>query len=255
MDPRIYARLHEIEATHWWFRGRREILAAALRRLGAWPTRILDLGCGAGTNLDLIGALHPGSTVLGIDLHMEPLRYCRGDRADPLVQADAASLPLASASFDLVMALDTLEHVPDDATVLAELRRVCRPGGMLLLTVPAFPFLWGNIDEAGRHYRRYRRRELVARVERAGFTPRLVRYFNYLLFPPIAAVRLASRLVPERRGGAPEEMRTDFDLVASGPLNSLLARVLSVEASLLALDPPFGVSLLCGAVREPGARA
>jgi SAM-dependent methyltransferase len=254
MDPRIYARLHEIEATHWWFRGRRQILAAALRRLDARPRRVLDLGCGAGTNLDLLGAVYPGSAIVGVDLHLEPLQYCRSDRADPLAQADAARLPLATGSIDLVAALDTLEHMPDDGAVLAELHRVCRPGGILLLTVPAFPFLWGNVDEAGHHYRRYRREELVATVTRAGFTPRLVRFFNYLLFPPIAAVRLASRLLPARRASN-TQVRTDFDLVASGPVNSLLARVFASEASLLGLDPPFGVSLLCAAVRTPAERA
>ena len=251
MDPRIYARLHQIEATHWWFRGRREILAAALRRVGAQPTRILDLGCGAGTNLDLLSTLYPGSTIVGIDIHLEPLRYCRGDRPEPLVQADAVRLPFSEGSFDLVTALDALEHMPDDGAVLAELHRVCRPDGMLLVTVPAFPFLWGNIDEAGHHHRRYRRGELLARVGRAGFSPHLVRFFNYLLFPGIAAVRLASRIVPARQTSA-DRVRTDFDLVADGPLNTLLARVFSTEAALLALDPPFGVSLLCAAVRDRG---
>jgi SAM-dependent methyltransferase len=249
MDPRIYGQLRQIEGTHWWFAGRRRIIAAVLRRLGVQPQSVLDVGCGAGTNLELLAELHPASALVGIDIEREPLAYCRMDRAAPVLQADVRHLPFASAAFDLITAFDTLEHVEDDAAVLQELRRVCRPGGTLLLTVPAFPFLWGNVDDLGHHYRRYRRNELAERVTRAGFSMQLLRFMNFLLFPPIAAVRVATRLTNARRP-AREDIRSDFDLVKSGPLNTILARLFSLEAHLLALAPPFGVSLVCAAVRE-----
>jgi SAM-dependent methyltransferase len=250
MDPRIYSHLRQIEGTHWWFAGRRRIVAAVLGRLGVRPRSVLDVGCGAGTNLELLATLYPASSLVGIDIEREPLEYCRSDRAAPVLQGDVQHLPFAAAAFDLITALDTLEHVEDDVAVLQELFRTCRPGGTLLLTVPAFPFLWGNVDELGHHHRRYRRRELAERVTRAGFSVQLLRFMNYLLFPPIAAVRVASRMGARRRAAPTDDVRSDFDLVKSGPLNSLLARLFALEAYVIGVAPPFGVSLLCAAVRD-----
>ena len=273
MDPRLYAPLRELERTHWWFRGRRRILWAALDRAGvgggalpgvapepagaAGPRvgAILDVGCGAGTNLELLAQRFPGARVHGIDVERAPLRFCRADRGLPVAQADAERLPFASGCFDVVAALDALEHLADDAAALRELHRVCRPGGALIASVPAFDWLWGSVDDLGHHYRRYRRGELRARVEAAGFEVGLERYFNFWLFPAIAAVRLAAR---GRRPGrpaaatprdAPERTPSDFDWAASGPLAVLLERIFSSEAHLLALRVPFGVSLLCIARR------
>jgi len=250
MDPRLFAKLHEIEATHWWFRGRRKIVGAVLDRLAIQPRVILDVGCGVGTNLDLLAERHPDARLHGIDVERDPLRFCLGDRAVPVCQADAAQLPFASGSFDLVCALDTLEHVEDDGAALRELRRVLNAGGTLLLTVPAFPALWGNVDELGDHFRRYRRRELLEKLAAAGLRLQLVRFVNVLLFPPIATIRLLARIMPGWRSQPAAEVRSDFDLVRSGPLNSLLAGIFASEARLLAWKLPFGVSLLCVVTRE-----
>ncbi len=246
MDRRFYKQLRTIERTHWWFAGRRRLLLAVLKRLDLHGSRILDAGCGAGTNLELLRSHFAASTLYGIDIEAEPLRYCREDWEDPVLQADFAQLPFRDEAFDLVCALDALEHVSDDEGALRGLYRACVPGGSLLATVPAFPLLWGNVDRVGHHFRRYRRSELVEKVTRAGFAIRFVRYFNTLLFPPIAAVRLAARLLPQPQGA---DVRTDFDLVSRGPLNALLARVFAAEAALLGWRLPFGVSLLCVAER------
>jgi SAM-dependent methyltransferase len=250
MDPRLFSKLHEIEATHWWFRGRRRIVGSLLDGLALAPRAILDVGCGVGTNLDLLAAHYPEARLHGIDVLRDPLRYCASDRSVPVCQADAAALPFASASFELVCALDTLEHVEDDARALRELLRVLRPGGTLLLTVPAFPALWGNVDELGDHFRRYRRRELVEKVAAAGLRPARVHFINFLLFPPIAALRVLARALPVRRAAQAGELRSDFDWVKDGLLNRLLAGIFASEASLLRFSPPFGVSLLCAATRE-----
>lgn len=252
MDRRVYAQLREIEKDHWWFRGRRRILLAALDRLGVQADSILDVGCGAGTNLDLLSDRFADATIHGVDVERDPLRYCREDRHFPVYQADAAQLPFCDAAFDLVAALDTLEHFQDDAAALVEFHRICRPGGTLFMAVPAFPMLWGSVDDVGHHYRRYRRRELVEKVEAAGFSVRLVHFFNSILLPPIAAVRFLYRALPTRPS-AGGELRSDFDVVKSGPLNSLLAWTLSLEARLVGWRIPFGVSLLCIATR-PGGR-
>lgn len=245
MDPRIYRQLREIESTHWWFVGRRRILLVMLDRMNIEAGSILDVGCGAGTNLDLFARRYPNSSLHGIDVELEALRFCRAERVLPVYRADVARLPFKDRAFDLISALDTLEHVADDLGTLRELFRVCSVGGTLLLTVPAFPFLWGSVDKVGHHYRRYWRKELIEKVVAAGFVIRTLRFFNCLLFPPIVAVRLAGRLVPDRNVVADQPVWTDFDVVKSGPLNTLLARLFSLEASLLAIKPPFGVSLLC----------
>ena len=255
MDRRLYRQLHEIERTHWWFAGRRMLLSSALSWLDVPARSILDVGCGVGTNLDLLLDHYPEAWLLGVDLERDPLILGRADRAVSVCQGDICTLPFRTGTFDLITALDTVEHVPDDGEALRELARVCRPGGMVLVTVPAFPLLWGNIDEAGLHYRRYQRRTLLDRMEAAGFSVRLERFFNYLLFPPIAVVRLLARILPRRRAEDATRVRTDFDLVKSGPLNSLLREIFSLEASIPAWSPPFGVSLLCAAVREPAGRS
>src|SRR5262245_40410553 len=181
VDPRLYAPLRELERTHWWFRGRRRILLAALERagVGAGARALLDVGCGAGTNLEFLAERFPGARAHGIDVERAPLRFCRADRGLPVAQADAERLPFAAGAFDLVAALDALEHLADDAAGLREIHRVLRPGGALVATVPAFPWLWGSVDDLGHHRRRYRRGELSARVCAAGFEIALERYFNF----------------------------------------------------------------------------
>jgi SAM-dependent methyltransferase len=150
-----------------------------------------------------------------------------------------ARLPFADGAFDLVTALDVIEHIDDDVAALGELRRVLRPGGRLLVAVPAFTFLWGRQDEVSHHRRRYTRATLARALAQAGFAVVRESYFNTLLFPPIAAVRLGRRLL--RRPG---RRQSDFEL---GParLNGLLGAVFGAEAALVArTDLPFGVSLL-----------
>lgn len=249
MDPRWYEQVREIERNHWWFVGRRRILLAVLERLDIRAESILDVGCGAGTNLELLGERFSEANIHGIDIALESLRYCRQHRSAPVSQADLMHLPFRDECFDLVCALDALEHVPDDEAALRGLHRVCRSGGTLFATVPAFQFLWGNVDRVGHHFRRYTRRELTDVVERSGFAVRFARYFNTALFPAIVGIRLAARLFSPGKAVDGRELRTDFDIVKSGPLNTALARVFGAEASLLGWSPPFGVSLVCVAQR------
>lgn len=161
-------------------------------------------------------------------------------------QADALALPFSGESFDAVFMFDVLEHIEADASVLAEIRRVLRPGGKLLVTVPAFMFLFGLQDVVSEHKRRYRRGPLLDLMRGSGFDVRYATYFNTLLFPPIAAIRMARRVLPVKE----VEGRSDFDLRLPGPVETILEKLFSLERH--AIDRarlPFGISILCAASR------
>jgi SAM-dependent methyltransferase len=241
MEQRFYEEYARIQDKHWWFIGRRVILRSILET-GLEPEttserRILDVGCGTGTNLS---ELRRFGAVKGVDSESAAVQFChrRGER--DVEHLPGTELPLPDASFDLVTLLDVIEHVEDDQVLLSEVWRVLAPGGRVLVTVPAYTWMWGAQDEISHHYRRYTRRSLLTSLVRAGFDPLRLSYFNTGLFPPIAAIRLARRLRP-----APAALHSDFELNNPGPLNSLLARLFCLEAPLLRrMSLPFGVSVI-----------
>jgi len=241
---------------HWWIRGRRTIFARVLDDvLGVQPgtdARILDIGPGSGVNLPVLA---PRGRVTVLDADAGSLHACRALGARALVRADAVRPPFAGGAFDLLCALDVLEHLRDDALALRAWRRVLAAGGALLLSVPAFPFLWGRQDVLSHHVRRYRRRPLLALVRAAGFEVVHATYFNTLLFPPIAAARLLMRPFLTRlvaRG------RSDLATPAPLGLDTVLYRTFAAEAGWVARRSlPFGVSILVAARagREPPSQA
>lgn len=249
MDERLYTEYARIQDLHWWFVGRRRIVSAILeaelgrdRRQGR---RIVDIGCGTGTNLDMLSEF---GQVEGLDTEPTAVQYCRrkGYRANR--HTAGAALPYRDASVDLITLLDVIEHVEDEYALLADARRVLVPGGSVLVTVPAYAWMWGRQDEIAHHYRRYTRPRLLDTLQRSGLHPARSSYFNTLLFPPIAAVRLVRRLRPE-----PRALHSDFELTKPGRLNSVLARVFGWEATLLSRTTmPFGVSVF-GLARRTGA--
>jgi SAM-dependent methyltransferase len=201
---------------------------------------VLDVGCGTGT---MLAHLARYGRVQGIDADPEAIRFCRRRGVRDVRHVPPGPLPFPDESFGLVTALDVVEHIADDAGAVREIARVLDPGGLALLTVPAFPALWGRQDEIAHHLRRYRTRGLRALVEGADLQLLKLSYFNTLLFAPIAGLRLARRLAgPPAQGG---ELRSDFELNRPGRLNDLLARTFAAEARLVARRRlPVGVSLL-----------
>ncbi len=255
MRPEEHQRMAELEWQHWWFVGTRRVLLAEARRcLGpalAGHARILDLGCGTGYTSHL---LHSLGRVTALDRSAFALRLLRprAPAAVP-VQADAARLPFAAGSFDLICAFDVLEHLPDDHAALREILRCLAPGGTLLLTVPAHPWLWSGHDEALSHHRRYRRSELRAALAGAGFALERLGFYNSLLFAPVAGLRLLQRLPRGRSTAVGEGSRAAVSDLRPLPglLNRALAGVLGAERHLLRhVDLPIGLSLLAVAHAE-----
>lgn len=234
-----------VDEHHWWYRGRRRVIRAELDRLPL-PTgaRVLDAGCGSGRTLQ---ELVDYGDVSGIELNTDAAALAR-DRALGDVQVGRLEeLPWEDQTFDLITCLDVIEHVPDDTVALSELRRVCRAGGWLLVTVPAYQALWSRHDEANHHYRRYSRAALRAAAGAGGWQLERMSSFNSLLLAPAAAVRLA-----QRRLGTHNGYTNDLDL---GPawLNDVLERPMALEASWLARGRtlPAGLSLLAVLRRPP----
>jgi SAM-dependent methyltransferase len=228
----------DLDEHHWWYRGRRVIVGSELARLELGDgAQILDAGCGSGRTLeDLVGY----GTVSGLELDPDAAEFAASRGCGEVKRGTLEHMPWDGGTFDLITCLDVLEHVADDRSALAELRRVAKPGGWLLVTVPAYQALWSLHDAANHHYRRYSRRTLRLAAVEAGW--RLVRMtsFNSILLPVAAAVRLAQR---HRRPDA--SYTPELNL---GPtwLNSVLERPLRAEARWLdrGRTLPAGLSLL-----------
>ncbi|MCG8358503.1 MAG: class I SAM-dependent methyltransferase [Kiloniellales bacterium] len=244
MERQVYERMAAIEDRHWWFVARRRILDEVLSRLVTLPDkpRILEAGCGTGGNLGLLGR-HGRVSAFEPDETARRLAAAKGEH-EILGGSLPDGIPYPARSFDLVAALDILEHVEDDRGSLHRLYERLRPGGWLMLTVPAFPFLWSRHDELHHHRRRYRRQELLDKLQEANFEAAYVTHFNVLLFPLIAAVRLVNGLLGARG--------SDDERVPAAPINALLTALFAGERHWIGrLSCFFGVSLLVLA-RRPG---
>lgn len=233
-----------LEQWHWWFRGRQRIIEVMLNRAvaGRRPLSVASVGCGPAEGLDWLHHLiEPGGRVLGLDA--DPLYAQRSTAGVEYVVGRVETAPLVSGLFDVVLALDVLEHLEDDATGLREAARLAKPGGLLLVTVPALPSLWGGQDVISHHQRRYTRKALYRTFERADLPRPYVTYFNTLLFPPMAAVRWTRRAL-----GRACHPRSDFDVNRPGLVNEVLASVFALERHLIPRVPmPVGGSLLAAA--------
>ncbi|MCX7670574.1 MAG: class I SAM-dependent methyltransferase [Anaerolineae bacterium] len=230
------------EDRHWWFASRtRAILAYLDRYVGPGRgCRILDIGCGAA---NMTHHLRHYGEVIGVDSNPKPLEVAR-QRGLEAYLGSADDLPFEDASFDLVALLDTLEHIPAEEQALAECRRVLRgpaagrgrAGGKLLITVPAFMFLWSRNDELNLHRRRYTAPELRAKLERHGFRVLRISYNNFFIFPVAAALILLRRGRAEPKLASPhfDEDAYQVEMEPASPLvNALLTQVGKLEAALL----------------------
>jgi SAM-dependent methyltransferase len=238
MDRNYELQTHQAEDRHWWYRGRRRVLDAALSGLPLGPqTRILDAGCGSGRNMLELARY---GEVTGIELSDASVALARERRIGEVLQGSILDMPVPSDSFELAVCLDVVEHLQDDVGALRELRRVVAPSGSLLVTVPAYERLWSSHDEINHHHRRYNRRTLLQAAQEAGWRCVFTTHFNSLLLPVATLLRVLDRLNTHAT-------ESSLDLwLPPAPLNSLLQLPLNLEAALIGngLRIPAGLSLL-----------
>ncbi len=246
MNTDEYAKMFALEDRYWWFVARRRLALGLLRR-GRGPgepsasglPRILDLGCGTGVVLSELAAW---AIPVGLDMSALALAFCRKRGLSRLAIGDGTAMPFKSGAFDAIVGLDVFEHIEDDEKAFAQTYRALRPGGRLVLSVPAFGFLWGPHDVALHHFRRYTRRQMVERLEDAGFKVERCAYSVFLLFPLVVVWRLI-----EKRKPGPAQA----SLVAlPDGANRLLVGIQGFEAWLTRwVDLPWGSSVIAVARR------
>lgn len=231
--------MFQLEEHYWWFVGRRCIIDKLLLQRGQLPPAalVLDVGCGSGGN---IRTLEKFGAVVGVDISLVALTFCRRRHSCNLALSEGDYLPLRSDRFDLVTLLDVLEHTEDDNRALCEVHRVLKPGGKALITVPAYPTLWSEHDEALHHKRRYRSKELRDKAQKAGFRVLRMSHAISAVLAPVYLFRWLQRLRPRR-------VEPKIALVSlPAPVNRLLVAYLKMEARLIPrASIPFGVSIIC----------
>ena len=247
MQESVYEVDARLQQDHWWYVGRRKLFADVIRGLGVDAAEpALDIGTSAGTNLRMLREMG-FADVTGLDFSAEAARWCAEKGLGTVRLGDVTAIPFPDEAFRLVLATDIIEHVDDDGRALAEIRRVLRPGSAALITVPAFPSLWGLQDEVAHHKRRYRLGPLLERIRGAGLEPERHFHFNYLLFGPIWAARQVLK------AWRPSSFKSESDLT-SPFINRILSVVFDFDvATAPRLAPPFGVSILVVA-RRPATR-
>ena len=240
MERAVYERMAAQEATHWWFRGRRDIVRRVVARAVAdmasnatSTVRILEAGCGTGGNLEMLrefgmlNAFEPDNEAREVARARSGLQVSDGVLPD--------SIPFSPTPYSIIVMLDVLEHIEDDVAALAALKDRLEPGGCVLVTVPALPFLWSHHDIQHHHYRRYTRASLRACAEQAGFCTVRPFYFNTLLLPLVVTIRGIKRLIGSKSAD---------DIQPNRISNAVLYRIFRTERHWMGRIPaPVGLSL------------
>ena len=241
MERVVYAQMAELDERHWWYRARREVLAALIARLAQPPRggRILELGCGTGHNLPMLGQF---GMVDALELDEEARDLAKKRLGREIMSAPLPELAgVADGNYDLIGAFDVVEHIDDDRAALASIATKLKTGGKFIMTVPAHPWMWSAHDIVNHHKRRYSKRSLKALVRASPLRLEALGYFNSFLFPAAVAERLSSKL----RG------KDDADLaLPPALLNAALERTFASERHLIGRVPlPVGLSLYAVATR------
>lgn len=241
-----YRWMFELETTYWWYVGRRIILADTIRRHAtSLLNQTLDIGCGTGANFSVLSRF--STTVIGLDTSPQALNYChsRGWNNVELMRKDGI-LRFADKTADMVTLLDMLEHVADEQPLLDEVHRVLRPNGLLIVTVPAFQFLWSEHDVAVHHYRRYTKQRIAHLLTNKGFEIVSASYVIMFSFPIIVLYRVFKGMLNFFYSGTPKTSHVRLPRI----LNAFFIRILAWESKLLTYFTfPFGTSILVVATK------
>lgn len=237
MYEQEYEAMYGLESSYWWYVARRVLAVELLKNeINGRQSRILDVGCGTGANANAFALV--GQTI-GIDSSIDALKFCQKRGLKTVARSDVEKLPFANGAFDVVTALDVLEHTEDDLEALREIQRVCRTNGLVLVTVPAYGFLWSEHDEALKHHRRYTAHELRNKMTITGFEVVRTSYFISTLFFPILFLRIWQGL--RKNSTRP---KTSIYVLPRW-LNASLIGLLALERRFLRqMNLPFGVSIV-----------
>jgi 2-polyprenyl-3-methyl-5-hydroxy-6-metoxy-1,4-benzoquinol methylase len=237
MNIDMYRKFFEVQKKHWWFVVRKKIVLDTIDRylVKNKSAKVLDIGCGSGL---MLNALEEVGKTFGMDMSDEAISFSKEIFSGKVEKGFLPDqVPYEESVFDLITALDVIEHVDQDVESLIAIRSRLVPGGKAVITVPAYMFLWSAFDDLNEHKRRYTLTELNTKLTQAGFTVQKISYFNTLLFPVVFVVRMLNKLL--KRSG-----ESDVD-IPSFPLNFILEKIFGIEKYLLRfINLPFGVSVL-----------
>jgi len=245
MDRLYYKEYYHLEREHWWFSARLNILENKVKQIlvNKPAAQILNIGIATGATSIM---LQKYGAVTSLEYDKECCEYVRDKCNIEVINGSMTELPFDSNQFDLVCAFDVVEHIEDDSTAITELKRVMKTNGRFFLTVPAFMFLWSEHDEINHHFRRYTRNNFKSLLTGHGLFLTYSSYFNFLLFIPIAVVRVLQNAFTNKNKKNSDK-KSDFEgMNSSGLLNSLLRFVFLLEKPLLSMGIllPFGVSVM-----------
>ncbi len=246
MDQHYFKEYYHLERVNWWFTVRRRILRDRIRHILKNPKEIqsLNIGAATGTTSDMLSEF---GEVMSVEFDQECCNYTQTFLSTPLIQGSITELPFGNNSYDLVCAFDVIEHVEDDTKAVAEMMRVCKPGGHIAITVPAYSFLWGEHDVINQHYRRYTKTQLLELLKNHPGKIIYQTYFNSILFIPIAAYRLLAKGMSKLKGAKKETLESDHAIFGTeGFFTNLLAGIFSIDYYLMKWGCrfPTGVSIM-----------
>lgn len=228
MDPIVYQRMAAHDTTHWWYRARREILSDYLTRYGklSKDARILEIGCGTGHNLPMLARF---GEVDAIEIDAESRKFAAERLGKPVSDAPLPELPgVERGAYDLIAVLDVIEHIDDDVAALKAMAECLKPGGRILVAVPAHQWMWSAHDVVNHHKRRYSKATLDKAIRDAGLRHNGLRWFNSLLFPVAVAARTAGRLTGKDDSD---------DSPPLAPLNAAFQAIFKAERHLVGRVP------------------
>lgn len=246
MDQQYFKEYYHLERVNWWFTVRRRILRDRILHLLKNPQHIqsLNIGAATGTTSDMLSEF---GEVMSVEYDAECCNYTQTFLSTPIIQGSITELPFANNSYDLVCAFDVIEHVEDDTKAIEEMIRVCKPGGYIAITVPAYQFLWGEHDVINQHFRRYTKPQLLGLLNKQKGKVIYHTYFNSILFIPISIFRLGANLMEKVKSQQKESVQSDHAIFGTeGFFNNLLAGIFSIDYYLLKWGFRFwaGVSIM-----------